>query len=150
MSATKGALNLRRMTRSDIDAVLDIDRKIGGGRGLITYRDMVAVDPGGALDLSFVAEVGGKIAGFILARLMYVGVPFVEIAVIQAIVVDPDSQRQGIASRLVNALLGYCHAERINTIRAVSDERNADLKRFFQRLGFRRSELINYVKTFES
>jgi ribosomal protein S18 acetylase RimI-like enzyme len=149
MSATEGALNLRRMTRSDIDAVLDIDRKIGGGRGLITYRDMVAVDPGGALDLSFVAEVGGKVAGFILARLTYVGVPFVEIAVIQAIVVDPDYQRQGIASRLVNALLGYCHAEGINTIRAVSDERNADLKRFFQRLGFRRSELINYVKTFE-
>ena len=150
MSATEGALNLRRMTRSDIDGVLGIDRKIGGGRGLITYRDMVAVDPGGALDLSFVAEVGGKVAGFILARLTYVGVPFVEIAVIQAIVVDPDYQRRGIASRLVNSLLGYCHAEGINTIRAVAEERNADLKRFFQRLGFRRSELINYVKTFES
>jgi len=150
MSATEGALNLRRMTRSDIDAVLDIDRKIGGGRGLITYRDMVAVDPGGALDLSFVAEVGGKVAGFILARLTYAGVPFVEIAIIQAIVVDPDSQRRGIASRLVNSLLGYCHAEGINTIRAVAEERNADLKRFFQGLGFRRSELINYVKTFEA
>jgi len=149
MSAKEGTVNLRRMTRSDIDAVLDIDRKISGGRGLITYRDMVAVDPGGALDLSFVAEVGGKVAGFILARLTYVGVPFVEIAIIQAIVVDPDYQRQGIASRLVNALLGHCHGEGINTIRAVLDERNADLKRFFQRLGFRRSELINYAKTFE-
>ena len=150
MGAKEGALNLRRMTRSDIDGVLDIDRKISKGRGLITYRDMVAIDPGGALDLSFVAEVGGRIAGFILARLTYAGVPFVEIAIIQAIVVDPDSQRQGIASRLVNALLGYCHAEGINNIRAVAEERNADLKRFFQRLGFRRSELVNYVKTFES
>ena len=150
MSAKEGAVNLRRMTRSDIDAVLDIDRKIGGGRGLITYRDMVAVDPGGALDLSFVAEVGGKVAGFILARLTYVGVPFVEIAVIQAIVVDPGYQHRGIASQLVNALLGYCHAEGINNVRAVADERNADLKRFFQRLGFHRSELINYAKTFES
>jgi ribosomal protein S18 acetylase RimI-like enzyme len=149
MGAKEGEVNLRRMSRSDIDAVLNIDRKIGGGRGLITYRDMVAADPGGALDLSFVAEVAGKIAGFILARLTYVGVPFVEIAVIQAIVVDPDYQRRGIASQLVNALLGHCHAEGINTIRAVADERNADLKRFFQRLGFRRSELVNYTKTFE-
>jgi len=149
MSAKESTVNLRRMTRSDIDAVLDIDRKISGGRGLITYRDMVAVDPGGTLDLSFVAEVGGKVIGFILARLTYVGVPFVEIAIIQAIVVDPDYQRQGIASRLVNGLLGHCHAEGINTIRAVLDERNAALKRFFQRLGFRRSELINYAKTFE-
>jgi ribosomal protein S18 acetylase RimI-like enzyme len=145
----EGAVNFRRMSRSDIDAVLDIDRKIGGGRGLITYRDMVAADPGGALDLSFVSEVDGKVVGFILARLTYVGVPFIEIAVIQAIVVGPDYQRRGIASRLVNALLEHCHAEGINTIRAVADERNADLKRFFQRLGFRRSELINYVRTFE-
>jgi ribosomal protein S18 acetylase RimI-like enzyme len=145
----EGAVNFRRMTRSDIDAVLDIDRKIGGGRGLITYRDMVAADPGGALDLSFVSEVDGKVAGFILARLTYVGVPFIEIAIIQAIVADPDYQRRGIASRLVNVLLEHCHAEGISTIRAVADERNADLKRFFQRLGFRRSELVNYVRTFE-
>ena len=63
----KGTVNIRRMGRRDIDAVLDIDRKISGGRGLITYRDMVAADPGGALDLSFVAEVDGKVVGFILA-----------------------------------------------------------------------------------
>jgi ribosomal-protein-alanine N-acetyltransferase len=146
----KDTVNIRRMMRSDIDTVLDIDRKTGGGRGLITYKDMVAVDPGGALDLSFVSEVDGKVVGFILARLTYAGVPFVEVAVIQAIVVDPDYQRRGIASRLVNALLSYCHAEGINTIRAVLEERNADLKRFFQRLGFHRSELVNYVRTFES
>jgi ribosomal protein S18 acetylase RimI-like enzyme len=150
MSTKEKAVNLRRMARSDIDSVLEIDRKIGGGRGLITYRDMVAVDPGGALDLSFVAEVGGKMTGFILARLTYVGVPFVEIAIIQAVVVDPDYQHRGVASQLVNALLGHCHAEGVNAIRAVVDEGNADLKRFFQRLGFRRSELVNYLRTFEA
>ena len=146
----EGTVNIRRMGRSDIDAVLAIDRKISGGQQLITYRDMVAADPGGALDLSFVAEVDGQVAGFILARLTYAGVPFIELAVIQAIVVDPDYQRRGIASRLVNALLGHCHAEGINTIRAVIDERNTELRRFFEHLGFRRSELVNYARTFES
>jgi len=146
----KGTVNIRRMGRSDIDAVLAIDRKVSGGQGLITYRDMGAADPGGALDLSFVSEVDGQVVGFILARLTYVGVPFIELAIIQAVVVDPDYQRRGMASRLANALLGHCHAEGINTIRAVLDERNTELKRFFQRLGFRRSELINYTRTFES
>lgn len=151
MSATeKDTVNIRRMERGDIDSVLVIDRKISGGRGLITHRDMVDADPGGALDLSFVAEVDDKVIGFILARLTYVGVPFIEVAIIQAIVVDPEYQRQGIAGRLVNALLGYCHDEGINTIRAVIDEHNADLKRFFQRLGFSRSGLVNYARTFES
>jgi len=148
----KGTVNIRRMGRRDIDGVLAIDRKISGGRGLITYKDMVTADPGGALDLSFVAEVDGQVVGFILARLTYVGVPFIEIAVIQAIVVDPDYWRQGIASRLVHALLGHCHTEgvRVNTIRAVLDEGNTELRRFFERLGFRRSELINYARTLES
>jgi len=146
----KGTVNIRCMGRSDIDAVLAIDKKISRGQGLITYRDMVAVDPGGALDLSFVSEVDGQVVGFILARLTYVGVPFIELAVIQAVVVDPDYQRRGIASRLVNALLGHCHAEGVNTIRAVLDERNTELRRFFQRLGFHRSELVNYTRTFES
>lgn len=146
----KGTVNIRRMGRSDIDAVLAIDRKVSGGQGLITYRDMVAADPGGALDLSFVSEVDGQVVGFILARLTYVGVPFIELAVIQAVVVDPDYQRRGMASRLVNALLGHCHAEGINTIRAVLDERNTELKRFFQRLGFRHSELVIYTRTLES
>lgn len=149
MSAIEGTANIRRMTRSDIDAVLVIDRKVGEGRGLITYRDMVAADPGGALDLSFVAEVEGKVAGFILVRLTYAGIPFIELAVIQGVAIDPDYQRHGLAGRLVNALMEHCHAEGINTIRAILDERNADLKRFFQQLGFRRSELVNYVRTFE-
>jgi ribosomal protein S18 acetylase RimI-like enzyme len=146
----KETVNIRRMVRSDIDAVLATDRKVSGGHGLITYKDMVAADPGGALDLSFVAEVEGMVVGFILARLTYVGVPFIELAAIQAIVVHPNYQRRGIATRLVNALVGHCHAEGVNTIRAVIDEHNADVRRFFQRLGFHRSELVNYVRTFES
>jgi len=153
MSAVeKGTVNIRRMERRDIAAVLAIDRKISGGQGLITYKDMLAADPGGALDLSFVSEVDGQVVGFILARLTYVGVPFIEIAVIQAIAVDPDYQRRGIGSRLVHALVGHCHTEGVgvNTIRVVLDEHNTGLRRFFERLGFHRSELINYTRTFES
>lgn len=141
---------IRRMARSDIDAVLAIDRKIEGGRGLITYRDMVAVDPGGALDLSFVSEVDRKVVGFILARLSYTGVPFIEVALIHALAVDPDYQKRGIAGRLVSALLSHCQAEGISRVRATVAERNTELRRFFERLGFHRSGLVNYTRAFES
>jgi len=146
----RGAVNIRRMTRSDINAVLALDRKIGGGESSITYKDMAATDLGGQLGLSFVSEVDGQVIGFILARLTYLGIPFTEVCVIHGIVVDPDYQRHGIGGRLVNALLSHCHAEEINTIRALIEEHDIELRRFAEQMGFHRSTIINYDKTFES
>jgi len=145
----KETVNIRRMTRGDIDAVLDIDRKISGGRELITYRDMVAADPGGALDLSFVAEVGGKIVGFVINRLAYLMIPFTEVCIVQGMLVDPDYQGRGIGTKLFGKLLEHCHAEGINTIRTLVEEHNKGLQQFVQQLGFRRSPIVNYDKTFE-
>ena len=143
-------VNIRRMARSDIDAVLALDKEIGRGQSRISYRDMVATDPGGPLDLSFVAEADGRVVGFILARLAYLYIPFAEVCVIQGIVVNPDYQRRGIGSRLVNELLSYCHTEEINTIRAIVHEQNTELRRFVEELGFHRSAILNYDKTFET
>jgi len=146
----KSGVSIRRVARSDIDAVLAIDRKISGEQGLVTYRDMVTADLGGPLDLSFVAEADGQVVGFIWCRLTYVGIPIIEVALTHMLVVDPDYQGQGIASKLINGLLDYCQAEEIETIRVVVEERNTRLQHFFERLGFRRSALINYTKTFEN
>ena len=143
-------VNLRRMVRSDIDAVLALDKEIGKGQSRINYRDMAATDPGGALDLSFVAEAHGQVVGFILARLAYLYIPFTEVCVIHSIVVDPDYRRHGIGGKLVNELLNHCHVEEINTIRALVNEHDTELRRFVEQLGFRRSTTINYDKTFDS
>lgn len=143
-------VNIRRMVRSDIDAVLALDKEIGGGQSRISYRDLVATDPGGPLDLSFVAEAQGQVVGFILARLAYLYIPFTEVCVIHGIVVDPEYQRHGIGSKLVNELLSHCHVEEINTIRALVNEHDTELRRFTERLGFHRSTILNYDKTFDS
>jgi GNAT superfamily N-acetyltransferase len=138
------------MVQSDIHAVLALNRRIGGAQSPITYKDLVATDPGGQMDLSFVSEAEGRVIGFILARLAYVGIPFTEVCIIHGIVVEPDYQGRGIGSRLVNELLSHCHAEGINKVRALIDEGNTELRRFAESLGFRRSNIINYDKTFES
>jgi len=146
----KGAVNIRPMTRSDIHAVLALDRGIGKGRGFLSYKDMAATDPGGPLDLSFVAEVEGKLVGFIMTRLAYLMIPFTEVCIIQGILTDPAYQGRGVGSELVRRLLDYCQAEGINTIRALVPERNKELQHFVETHGFRRSTIINYDKTFES
>ncbi|MFH0769168.1 MAG: GNAT family N-acetyltransferase [Chloroflexota bacterium] len=143
-------VNIRRMARTDIDAILALNKKIGGDQARVNYRDMISTDPGGPLDLSFVAEAGGQIVGFVLARLAYLYIPFTEVCLIHSIVVDPDYQRQKLGSRLINELESHCHLEEINTIRALVNERDTELRSFIERLGFRRSNIVNYDKTMES
>jgi ribosomal protein S18 acetylase RimI-like enzyme len=142
-------MNIRRIMRSDIDTVLALDRKIGQGKSTISYRDLIVTDPGGPLDFSFVCEYEGVVAGFILARLHYLGIPLVGTCVIHGIAVDPDRQNLGIGSKLVDKVMDRCYDEGVPTARALIDEGDTDLARLFQRLNFKRSKIINHDADFE-
>jgi ribosomal protein S18 acetylase RimI-like enzyme len=139
-------LRIRPMEPEDIDAVLIIDRKISGVRRAVSYTDLITGDLGGVLDLSFVAEVNGQIVGLILARRAYVGEPVVEVGLIQILGVDPDYQKQGIATKLVESLLETSRAEKLRAIRIMVKENDSQLQAFFARMGFRRGHLIDYTK----
>lgn len=160
-TSNKGKLTIRPMERGDIDAVITIyskirDEKIPGVkrsrlsyRGAMTFDEVAVTNPGGPLDLSLIAEAEGKVVGFIWSRLTYAGIPVDEVGIIYMLIVDPDHQKQGIAGKLVNALLERCRSKGINTVRAVIDERHWELQNYFQSLGFRRSELAIYTKATE-
>ena len=141
------AINVRRMTSADLDGVIVLISKITKGERSITYRDLVANYPGGPLDLSFVAEVNGQMVGFILARLEFLYIPFVEVCLIDAVGVDPEYQGRRIGSTLVHKLIDRCRLEDIDTIRALVAQDDEPLRRFVEYLGFRRSNIINYDKT---
>ncbi len=143
----EGKIRIRPMEPEDIDSVLAIDRKISGVRRAVTYTDLITGDLGGVLDLSFVAEVDGQVAGFILARRAYVGEPVTEVGLIQILGVDPDYWRQGIASKLVAALLDTCQSKKLNAVRIMVNERDSQLQGLFAHMGFRRGQLIDYTKT---
>jgi ribosomal protein S18 acetylase RimI-like enzyme len=142
-------INVRRMTRNDIDTVLVLDRKIGRGQSTISYRDLVVTDPSGPLDFSFVCEYVGIVVGFVLARLEYLGIPLIGTCVIDGIAVDPDYQKHGIGSKLVSKVMDRCYAEGVPTARALIDEGNTALSQFFERLSFKPSKIINYDAIFE-
>lgn len=144
-----GEMKVRRMMHSDIDTVLALDRKIGRGQSTISYRDLVITDPGGPLDFSFVCEYKGAVVGFILAQLEYLGVPLIGTCVINGIAVDPDYQKHGIGSTLVNKVMDRCYAESVPKARALIDEDDTNLSRLFLRLNFKPSKIINYDATFD-
>jgi len=140
-------IRVRPMEPEDIESVLAIDSKITGVRRAATYTDLIIGDLGKIPDLSFVAEVNGEVQGFLLARRAYFGEPFTEVGLIQILGVDPDYWRQGIATRLINALVETCQSKKLNAVRIMVDEKDDQLQNLFQRLGFRRGKLIDYTKT---
>jgi ribosomal protein S18 acetylase RimI-like enzyme len=148
--AEQPAVTIRPMERGDIHEVLALDRKVGGGHSRLSQRDMAATVPGGPLDVSFVTCIDGKVVGFIIARVAYLMIPLTEVCLIQGILVDPEYQEKGIGSKLLEKLLDFCNEEGIHTVRGLVEERNEDLRRVLERLGFRRSNIINYDKNFES
>ena len=148
----KGAkVSIRRMTRSDIHEVLALDRVIRGSRrDVIKFEDLTSADPGTPPDLSFVAEIDGKLAGFSINRSTYLMVPLTEVCIIHAIYVHPDYQKRGIGSKLIEAVLNHCQNEGIGTVRALIPRDNRRLQALFRQHGFERSRIANFDKTFES
>lgn len=148
-NAEQGTVKIRPMTRSDIREILALDKKFGKSKSSLTYKDMVTTDPGGPLDMSFVAEAGGAITGFAIAHLAYVMIPLTGVCILHSILVDPDCQNRGIGVRLLGRIVAHCQEEGIGTIRTLIEEQNDELIRFVEPLGFRRSTVLNYDKTFE-
>jgi ribosomal protein S18 acetylase RimI-like enzyme len=142
-------IRVRPMEPIDIDSVLAIDSKITGVRRAATYTDLIIGDLGKIPDLSFVAEVDGEVQGFLLARRAYFGEPFDEVGMIHILGVEPDYQRQGIATKMVDALMEACQEKKLNAVRIMIDKSDDQLSSLFERLGFRRGTLVDYTKKFK-
>jgi ribosomal protein S18 acetylase RimI-like enzyme len=147
-NAKEVKVNIRRMERNDIHEVLALNRIIQGSkRDVISYDDLAAANPGTPPDVSFVAEVDGKIIGFSINRSMYLMVPLTEVCIIHAIFIHPDYQGRGIGRKLIQALLYHCQTEDIGTVRALIPEGNKELQALFERQGFQCSNIVNFDKT---
>ncbi len=140
-------VKIRPMEPEDISGILEVDQKISGVQRALTYKDLVREALGGQIDMSFVAEVDNQFVGFVMAYLTYVREQISEACVIQIFGVDPKYQRQGIASKLIQALLDKCRSKKIKLVRVMIDERDSELQGFFKRLGFDRDRYIDYSKT---
>ena len=139
-------VEIRPMEPEDISGILVVDRKISGVQRALTYRDLVREALRGQIDMSFVAEVDNHFVGFVMAYLTYVREQVSEACVIQIFGVDPKYQRQGIASKLIQALLDKCRSKKIKLVRVMIDERDSELQGFFKRMGFDRDRYIDFSK----
>ena len=138
---------IRQMEIKDIGAVFEIDRKITGLKRATVHSDLISGDPGNTLDLSFIAEIGGEVVGFILARRAYVGEPVPVAGFIELIGVDREVRHGGIGGKLVTAMLDRCKDRDLQLVRVMLDSRDRELQGFFAGTGFERGTLVDFNKT---
>jgi N-acetylglutamate synthase-like GNAT family acetyltransferase len=138
MNGRRSDVAIRPLVNSDIGPILGF-----WWSSFIANKDMVASQIGGRRDLSLIGEFEGHLVGFILARIEYLGIPIKEVCLIHALAVEPEYQRQGIGSLLINKLKSTCDSKGILTIRAFVSQDDSKLLSYFERLGFNRSDMIN-------
>jgi ribosomal protein S18 acetylase RimI-like enzyme len=131
------AIKIRPMVTGDIASTLNIWWTDIPGKDILTSQ------MGGRFELSLIAEYEGHLAGFLLARLIYAGLPMTGVAVMFFIAVNPDYQARGIGSLLINKMKENCKAAGIKTVRALVPESDTRMMKYFQKAGFSPSQVIN-------
>jgi ribosomal protein S18 acetylase RimI-like enzyme len=132
------AVKIRPMVSSDIPNTLDIWWADVPKKEFLVYR------LGERINLSLIAEYEGLLVGFILAGIVYAGLPVSGVGLIFFIAVSPDYQGRGIGSMLIDTLKSNCNAQGISTIRALVPEHDVKIKKYFDKVGFRPSSIINF------
>jgi len=142
------AIHIRSLEKEDLPSIVSMEER---GTGVVRpdfWQKRIeiseAIRPHWA---SLVAEVDGRVVGFILGRAgeLEFGLPGT-IAWIEIIGVDPPYHRQGIARALIERFSTSAEDHGIKTIFTLVDSGNAEMKGFFARLGFAQGKMLHFEK----
>jgi ribosomal protein S18 acetylase RimI-like enzyme len=139
---------VRSLISDDLGALIAIDRRITGRDRAAYYRRKVeeAMEESG-IRVSLVAEIEGRVAGFIMARVDFGEFGRTEPeAVIDTIGVDPLYAQQAIGSALVSQLLANLATLRVERVRTEVEWNQFGLLGFLERCGFRPSARLSFAR----
>jgi ribosomal protein S18 acetylase RimI-like enzyme len=144
MGAVKA--EIRPLNQKDFKAVVVIDEKVFSHARPEYYETKFAraLEEKNRIPLSLVAEIEGKVVGFVMCELFIgeYGIP-VTTAALDTIGIDPDFQGQGIARQLMDELIGHLREIGVQRINALAEWNDWQLIRFFSAIGFAPAKTIN-------
>ncbi len=97
-------------------------------------------------DVSLVAEINGRVVGYMICYLIYAGFGMDKSAWIVTFGIDPKFMGQGIGKKLAQEVFKIYKKMGIKNIYTSVRWDSVDLLSFFKTLGFDRSEFINLTK----
>ncbi|MEW6375588.1 MAG: GNAT family N-acetyltransferase [Thermodesulfobacteriota bacterium] len=139
-----GNVKIRPLKKEDLEAIVEIDQKVLGDERRDYWERKLELMKTKSSFVSLVAEVEGKVVGFILGDISgwEFGVPET-IGWIDTIGIAPEYQKRGLATALAHELFKMLRAVGVKTIYTLVSWDDWDLLQFFHAMGFTRGDMIN-------
>jgi ribosomal protein S18 acetylase RimI-like enzyme len=138
-------LNIRSLTIGDLDAIVEIDRKVLGKVRRDFWEKKIELPRHRYPFAGLVAELNEKVIGFIVGEVSgwEFGIPET-VGWVSTIGVDPDYQHRGVARKLSQEFIKNLKAIGVSAVYTLVNWSDWDLLKFFRAMGFTRgSEMIN-------
>jgi ribosomal protein S18 acetylase RimI-like enzyme len=137
-------LKIRSLRIEDLEAIVAIDEQVLGEKRRDYWEKKLQMMDDKASQVSLVAEVQGKVLGFILGDVSgwEFGVSDT-IGWIDTIGVEPAQQKKGLATALAQELIQRLKAMGVRTIYTLVSWNDWDLLQFYHGMGFTRGDMIN-------
>lgn len=143
-------LTIRRIKIEDADAISSIQDSITKSSVETDFRNIIEERVRRNEDISFVAEIDGRVVGYMISYILYGGFGLDKSAWIATLGVDPKYMGQGIGKSLAEEILLEYRQRGISHIFTTVRWDSVDLLSFFKTLGFDRSDFINLKKELDS
>lgn len=149
MDRMKEDFNIREIRVEDADKIAGIQTAITKSPTGIDFRHIIEEQLRKKEAASFVAEIDGRVVGYMISYIVYGGYGLEESAWIATLGVDPKFMGRGIGKRLAEEILEVYRNRRVKYIFTSVRWDSVDLLSFFKTLGFDRSEFVNLKKELE-
>lgn len=143
-------LLIRKIKSEDAPEITAIQASITNPSTVIDFKHIIEEKVQDNEDVSFSAELDGKIVGYMISYIVFGGFGLEKSAWIATLGVDPKYMGQGIGRLLAEKLLTVYREKGIEYIFTTVRWDSVDLLSFFKTLGFDRSDYIHLTKKLES
>jgi N-acetylglutamate synthase-like GNAT family acetyltransferase len=134
------------MKKTDANAMSEIQSAIEKRPTLLDFKQIVAEQVKRKVDSSYVAEIKGKVVGFMISYITYGNFGADRCAWIAMFGVNPKLMGQGIGKRLAEEIFRVYKEKGVTEVFTSVRWDAIDILSFFKTLGFERSNFINLWK----
>ena len=140
---------IRRLKTEDTDDISQIYAAIIQGPVKADFKKLIELHAKREEDACFVAELDGRVIGFMISYILTLGFGIEKSAWIATLGVNPEFMGQGIGERMARETFKLYQKEGIHDVYTSVRWDSPDLLSFFKTLGFDRSNFINLRKVLD-